>query len=330
VKSLQSLYAKSDYLITIQHFTERFKPRLISIATSDADLSVRVAVIHVLRAIDSAGLLDEDQRSALCLLIFDDEARVRKAISAFVKGIWEEALKERLVGRDEEDDSPVVKLSSAKALASLLVAWDRTLEKHNDDGESSSNQDGEHERGSQQQTPAVVNSMPKGRTSLAVEALWDEVDAVRDWQTLLDILILDHSSSASCVKGGHPEAPSSTYKMRGKKGKSASSPNKSRGRAGQNTSGANEADDDVVDEAWRLEDDEERALVDVLIACLQKTLADEAAKKAVCDAHKFCGSPLLNEYAGRSRFCAGRHYSRFDQDAPTAVHQASNRHIPHD
>lgn len=284
VKSLQSLYAKSDYLITIQHFTERFKPRLISIATSDADLSVRVAVIHVLRAIDSAGLLDEDQRSALCLLIFDDEARVRKAISAFVKGIWEETLKERLVGRDDEDDSSVVGLSGAKALASLLVAWDRTLEKHSDDGESSSNQDGEHERGNRQQTPTTLHSVPKGRTSLAVEALWDEVDVVKDWQTLLDILVLDHTS-ASSGKQDYSDGPSSTYKMRGKKGKSASSPSKSRGR-GQNASEANEADD-AVDEAWRLEDDEERALVDVLIACLHKTLADEAAKKAVCPTRAF-------------------------------------------
>lgn len=285
MKSLQSLYAKSDYLITIQHFTERFKPRLISIATSDADLSVRVAVIHVLRAIDSAGLLDEDQRSTLCLLIFDDEARVRKAISAFVKGIWEETLKERLVGRDEEDDSPVVRLSGIKALASLLVAWDRTLEKHSEDSESLSNQDGENERGTQLQPVTTSNSMPKGRTSLAVEALWDEINAVRDWQTLLDILILDHSSRASPEKGDRAEGLSSPYKMRGKKGKGA---NKTKARGGQNASGVNGTDDDVVDEACRLEDDEERALVDVLITCLQKVLADEATKKTVCVARNIC------------------------------------------
>jgi cohesin complex subunit SA-1/2 len=247
---------------------------------------VRVAVIHVLRAIDSAGLLDEDQRFALCLLIFDDETRVRKAISAFVKGIWEETLKERLVGRDEEDNSPVVRLSGIKALASLLVAWDWTLEKHSEVSESSSNQDGEHERGTRQQLLTMSNSTPKGRTSLAVEALWDEIDAVRDWQTLLDILILDHSSLASPVKGDRAEGLSSPYKMRGKKGKNASSTNKTKGRGGHNASGVNGADDDVVDEAWRLEDDEERALVDVLIACLQKTLADEATKKAVCVARE--------------------------------------------
>jgi len=291
VKSLQSLYAKSEYLVTIQHFTERFKPRLISIATSDADLSVRVAVIHVLRAIDSAGLLDEDQRSALCLLIFDDETRVRKAISAFIKGIWEETLKERLVGRDEEDDSPVVRLSGIKALASLLVGWDWTLEKHGDDAESTSNQDGEHERGTQQPTLATSNSVSKGRTSLAVEALWDEVDAVRDWQTLLDILILDHSSSG---KGDRAEGPSSPYKMRGKKGKNASSSNKSKGRGGHSAPAVNGADDDLVDEAWRLEDDEERSLVDVLIACLEKTLADQATKKSVRLAGKLRGYCVLN------------------------------------
>ena len=29
---------------------------------------------------------------------------------------------------------------------------------------------------------------------LAVEALWDEVDAVNDWECFLDVLLLDYSA----------------------------------------------------------------------------------------------------------------------------------------
>ncbi|KAF8314489.1 hypothetical protein DL93DRAFT_2097241 [Clavulina sp. PMI_390] len=285
VKSLQSLYAKPEYLITIQHFTERFKPRLIAIATSDTDLAVRVAVIHVLRAIDAASLLDEDQRSELCVLIFDEEARVRKAISGFVKGIWEETTKERLVGRDDADDedSPASKYAGAKALASLLVSWERALSRRattgaSDDTSQMSELPDDQQTSHQTLAASLSSLSQRGRTALAVEALWDEVDAVRDWESLLEILLLDHSGAGAVEKN----APS-TSNMR-KKGSSSvvATPAKKRranGRAPATPAKANDDDEDEVDEAWRLEEDEERALVEVLLACLQKTLADEGSKK---------------------------------------------------
>jgi cohesin complex subunit SA-1/2 len=41
--------------------------------------------------------------------------------------------------------------------------------------------------------PSSSGVDPRGRIVLAVEALWDEVDAVNDWGRILDVLLPDHS-----------------------------------------------------------------------------------------------------------------------------------------
>ena len=96
---------------------------------------------------------------------------------------------------------------------------------------------------------SLVGHNPKGRTALVVEALWDEVEPVRDWETLLDVLLLDHSAADE----GRPTSRS--------KGKQAAS-------------------DEAVDEAYRLEEVEEAVLVEMLVATLRKALADAAAVTA--------------------------------------------------
>jgi cohesin complex subunit SA-1/2 len=272
VKSLLSLYNKEDYLITLQHFTERFKPRLIAMATNDTELSVRVAVIQVLGAIDSNSLLEEDQRETLCLLLFDQEPRVRKAVAGFVHGVWEESVNQRLVGRRGAKEHEKG-LAGAKALATLLVNWDAALTKRGGaEEEESQSQAAAVVFASERHTQeiAVLGNSQKSRMTLAVEALWDEVDAVRDWEVLLGLLLLDHSAGATDGAG-----PSGAVSKLRKKQKILNTPRK--GKAPSNI-----GDDDAVDEAWRLEEHEETILVEVLLACLRKTLADASTKKGVC------------------------------------------------
>ncbi len=48
VKALSNVYDQSEYVPSLTHFTERFKSRLLEMATSDVELAIRVAVIHVL------------------------------------------------------------------------------------------------------------------------------------------------------------------------------------------------------------------------------------------------------------------------------------------
>ena len=253
VKALVAIYAKEDYLVTLQSFTERFKPRLVEMATCDTELPVRVTVIHVLCAIDAHGLLEDEQREKLSLLVFDADAKVRRAVSDFVRGIWQEAVDERLVGKKRVDERERA-WAGHKALAQLLVQWCRTLDasSSNDaDGESSSQEDGPSTR---KDISPIVAPQQKSRIALAVEALWEEVPAVSDWSSMLALLLLDHSS------GVEPLSSNSTVSSRRKK------PAK---------------DEAPVDEAWRLEEIEESTLLEVLVSAVRKTLIEaESAKKA--------------------------------------------------
>ncbi|OBZ76095.1 Cohesin subunit psc3 [Grifola frondosa] len=248
VRALALAYEQTAYIgaAALQHFTERFKPRLVEMAVGDTELSVRVAVVQVLQAIDSHGLLEDEQRERLCLLVFDEEARVRKAVSGFVKGVWEESVEERLVGRKATDMEK--SRVGVKALGMLLVNWGKALDK------TSGNNDGDDEDdvGLGKEVASLVGPNPKGRTALAVEALWDEVEPVNDWENLLDVLLLDHSAV--------DEASSSQARSGRSKGKQT-------------------AADAAVDEAWRLEEVEEAVLLEMLVAILRKAITDAASAK---------------------------------------------------
>lgn len=256
VKALTSLYDKPDYLVSLHHFTERFKPRLVKMATSDVDISVRVAVIGVLGAIEAQGLLEDDQREQLCLLVFDSEAKVRRAVAGPVRTVWDEAVSARLankkgVGVKEKQRAGV------KSLAELLLRWAKALER----GHGGVEQEESQEEGPEKpkEIAALMNGTLKGRIALCVEALWDEVDAVKDWEALLEQLLMDHSAEG----GADNPSPVSKRRKMGKK----------------------KADDSVVDEVWRLEEVEEAVLLEVLLAALRKARAEAQAGKKVCLFH---------------------------------------------
>ncbi|KZV96026.1 hypothetical protein EXIGLDRAFT_833952, partial [Exidia glandulosa HHB12029] len=246
VKSLVALYSKEDYIVTLRNFTERFKGRLLEMATSDLEISIRVASIQVLSIIDSHSLLEDEQRESLCLLVFDQEARIRKAISAFVKGVWSEDVENRLSGRSKATQKDTQR-AGIKALAVLLVQWTRVLEKLQNPAAQDADETTE------QDVALLVSPTQKGRVAFAVEGLWDEIKAVPDWEGLLEHLLLDHSA--------HDEAGTSVTPSRRKK--------------------ATKASDEAVDDAWRLEEDEESFILEVAVASLAKNVAD--AKKSEGD-----------------------------------------------
>lgn len=258
VRSLTGVYEKADYIGSINHFTERFKTRLLEMATSDTELSVRVAVIQVLGAIDGHSLLDDEERDKLCLLIYDDEPKVRKAVSQFVRNVWEEAVEERLVAKRKPSDVDRTR-AGIKAIASLLVKWSRALD-DDEDGDSSDarvDDDGSSTATGRRTRRKEILSLVgagdgKGRTALAVEALWDDIAPVRDWEELLNILLLDHSSGGEASTTGRSRA----------NGKKASK-------------------DSEIDEVWRLEEVEETVLLEVLVASLRRVKSEAGAAKKV-------------------------------------------------
>lgn len=253
VKSLSGIYDNADYIGSAQTFTERFKPRLVEMATRDTELAVRVAVIGVLGAIDAHQLLEDEQREELCILVFDEDAKVRKAVSEFVRGVWAEIVQEVLgsgkVGKQERTRAGV------KALGKLFVRLSKPLGKKaaiaEDDEDSFNATTSSPALRRVREVAALVGAEQRGRIALAVEALWDDVEPVSDWETLLDILLLDHSAN---TEGG----------------------DESRGRRSK---GNKTTSDSVAGEAWRLEEVEEAVLLEVFVASLRKAKASAASAK---------------------------------------------------
>ena len=301
VRALSNVYDQADFISSLNHFTERFKSRLIEMATMDVDVSVRVPVIHVLAAIDGYSLLEEEEREKLCLLVFDEEPRVRKAVSGFVRGIWEEAVDERSAGkkgwsaRDKEK-------AGIKALAALLVQWGKTLDKmvgDDSDSEVLDMNEGDDAEGRtqmrrqqrQRKELVALTTDAVGRTALVVEALWTEVDPVREWEDLLNFLLLDHSAAANGVdEDDLPERPGVSVKR--------GNGRREDGESAENGESENSAVV-VIDEAWRLEEVEEGILLEVLVAAIRRAKADAVGGKKV----RICvfGSTSINIGSGRGR-----------------------------
>jgi cohesin complex subunit SA-1/2 len=255
VKSIHGLYSKKDYIVSLHPFTERFKPRLIEIATKDIDLPTRVAVIQLLRTIDDQGLLEDEQREQLCLLVFGTEVRIRRAVGAFANSVWTEAVEGKLMGRrDLEKETP---RAQAKALAELLVKWSKMVDEESKQiTEETQNQT--QDDPAKEHTKLVLDDPTlaiarRDRISLAVESLWDDIDIIRDWQSLLQLLLLDHSTEREAAV---------THPKKRKAGKA-------------------KATDGTTDDAWRLEEHEEAVLLQVLLGALKRAFEDSKTKKKV-------------------------------------------------
>lgn len=232
--------------MAMQHFTERFKGRLVEMATSDAELNIRVEAIQVLRQVDRHGLLEDEQRDQVARIIFDAEPRARRAAAAFFDNLLREHVEEKRTtlqatgGAGNEPAHSAGDLENMlqwKCFASMLVTFNKQLDAEIDqqlqdlapaeqdddpenDAEESSNAesaftryrnnrdrtDAKLRKGSGQasiaQLTAILQGQNKDRMSLAVETLYFEVDIVRNWQSLLDYLLLDHSSSQNPTAAG--------------------------------------------------------------------------------------------------------------------------------
>lgn len=213
---------------------------------SDVYSDPRSAEEAIRRSINS----DRDLRNFLNMGSLD--------VNGFVRGVWSDGVEERLVGRKQPSQKDKER-AGVKALAVLLVKWGKSLDKivGGDDDEvmgedGGDTTDGEgHKRADRQEIADLVGLQQKGRTALAVEALWDEVEPVSDWEGLLDLLLLDHSAAEDGIE--------------------------SRGRGRAN--GKSSAKDSVVDEAWRLEEVEESVLLEVLVASLRQAKQQVAGSK---------------------------------------------------
>lgn len=182
------------------HFIDRFRPRLIEIATKDADVSVRVAAISVIETLRDNGMLEPDEVDNVGQLIFDSDLRVRKAIVGFfiacVQDLMDSKVDEiggseavdEVFGSVEDDDyeTPRQEWISIKCLAENLAAYDAQIEEANP----------------QEAPPLDVSAgllqgaVPDTRISLAAQALYEKMSEVKHWEAIAGYLLYDHTTSS--------------------------------------------------------------------------------------------------------------------------------------
>ncbi|GAA6003229.1 hypothetical protein JCM10207_001811 [Rhodosporidiobolus poonsookiae] len=309
VKALFSLYQRTNYLGKLHHFTDRFKQQLVSMALGEHDLAVRVQAIHVVRQIDAQGLLTDQQRDEVAQLVFEREKRVRTAAAEFWKGVVEEEVdgrkadveaqrktaKGRKVGgrKGKEQAQAQDKMVQFKVLAELLVKYGKELDGPADaDAVEDEEDDDLRRRKSQQDDEDALmlaptdadadptKTVPRGRVAFAIEALWDGVDALRDWEALLGFLLRDHSAG---VEEGSPAAVAKGKKTPVKKGKGRGKGKKgeAEGEEDEEMEDAEEEDEDEqeeIPEKVKLTEEEETLMLEVLLAALTRVVEAASAE----------------------------------------------------
>lgn len=196
IKQLSRFFKNKENIGRLRAFTERFRPRLVEMATRDTDPGIRAATVDLLDMVRETGLLEPDDIDVIGRLIFDAEPRVRKAVAGFfaenINDLFESTVEDlggeesidEFLAKDVEDDydAPRIAWLKFKCLAEVLQSYN--------DGD-----------GDESPLPEFTESLSLGATdsrfSLAAKAIYEGVTEVRDWEVLAGYLLFDHSSPAA-------------------------------------------------------------------------------------------------------------------------------------
>jgi cohesin complex subunit SA-1/2 len=209
---LARLFKDESKLAGLKTFTERFRPRIVEMATHDAEVNVRAAAVDLLDILREAGFLEPDDIDSVGKLIFDSDAKVRRAVVGFfaenVNAAYEarvedmggeEALNEALAPPDEEAEeyhNPRLEWLKLKCLVDQLLSYDEdTVELPSQ---------------IQQMSPGTELGLiavgVESRRSLAAQALYDAIPEIRSWEVLAGYLLYDHSQTVQNAETEDPEA----------------------------------------------------------------------------------------------------------------------------
>ncbi len=182
---------------SMRHFIERFRPRLIEIATRDSESGVRTIAVELMDLLRGAGMLEPDDIDDIGKLVFDAEPKVRAAVVEFfaanIKDLYDakieelgglEGLDDVLAIEDEEQyDTPRVGWIRLKCIAESLGGYD--------------SQD-------QEEMPSQIDSIDfanvsglESRFTLAAQTLYEKLPDLKDWEMLAGYLLFDHTSAAA-------------------------------------------------------------------------------------------------------------------------------------
>ncbi|KAM3066582.1 cohesin complex subunit [Clarireedia jacksonii] len=202
IKQIQRIMKNPENAGKMGSFIERFRSRIIEIATRDSDIAVRSHAVDLVDLLRKAAMLEPDDIDVIGKLIFDTEPRVRKAVVGFfvenVKDVFdgeieelggEDALEEILAVENDDFESPRASWIKFKCLASVLQNYDAP-----DQDEQPSETD--------QNSPESVLDLSVGesRFTLAAQALYDKMPELREWRVLAGYLLFDHSTNPKSKK----------------------------------------------------------------------------------------------------------------------------------
>lgn len=188
---LLPLYENRDNIGVLHSFTERFRQRIVEIATQDADVHVRVAAIELLSNLREGGLLEPEDIDAIGRLVFDIDPRVRKSAGQFFVANVQDAFDSTTeqvadelndtLADDDDDDFEVPKRSwiKFKCLVDMFHAYDL--------------QEGEQPEKASTTRDILSGAPVNSRFVLATEAVYPHMEELSQWQSLAGYLLYDHS-----------------------------------------------------------------------------------------------------------------------------------------
>lgn len=197
IKQLSRLFKNKENVGRLRAFTERFRPRLVEMASRDAEPGIRAAAIELLDMVRETGLLEPDDIDVIGKLIFDTEPRVRKAVAGFfaenITDLFESAVEDlggeegisEYLGTEVEDDYDTPRIAWLKfiCLAEVLQSYDAD----NDGGSTEFARNGDD-------TESLNVGGTDSRFTLAAQAIYEGVPEVKEWEVLAGYLLYDHSS----------------------------------------------------------------------------------------------------------------------------------------
>ncbi|KAI9681056.1 MAG: hypothetical protein M1822_007130 [Bathelium mastoideum] len=207
LKQLVRLYKDKDKLSGLRAFTEKFRTRMVEMATRDAEANVRAVAVELVDILREAGLLEPNDIDSVGQLIFDSEARVRKAIVNFfaesindlyeskLEGIGDKETLEALSSPSDDFEALRPEWLKLKCLVEALQTYDGP------EATSAGLNNGQNHIAVQSFEIAQVET----RFSLAAQALCDAVPEVKQWKTLAGYLLFDHTQTSS-NRNEDPEA----------------------------------------------------------------------------------------------------------------------------
>ncbi|KAF2103902.1 STAG-domain-containing protein [Rhizodiscina lignyota] len=196
VKQVQKMFKDKDNVGRLKTFTERFRARIVEMATRDAEPNVRSSAVELLDTLRDAGLLEPDDIDSVGRLIFDSELRVRKAVVPFfVENIndmynekveelgGEEALEDASGEDDDDFDRPRLEWIKLKCLVEMLQSYDAEEEPL----------PSQVERWPGGSGYSLIASGIESRPSVAAQALYSQMPEIQKWEVLAGYLLYDHS-----------------------------------------------------------------------------------------------------------------------------------------